>query len=146
MSESLFYRIALTQAGLETGANFFVRGLPHPDLVTFADYTERVPKSQGSEARQGYINTSLLWLRLDSGAAGVLRGLIEQAEAAAGLLYLTVPRTDAKFAGVAWVDLSGIPLMPQWDNLQGANGLAYENVTLRFNAVTVLATPSTVMT
>ena len=143
MSENLFYRIALTQAALETGSNFFVRGLPRPDLVTFADHAERVPKSQGGEARQGYINGSLLWLRLSMDAAGVLRGLIEAAEAGAGLLYLTVPRVDAKHTGVSWVDVSGIPIMPQWENLQGAPFI-YENCVLRLNAVTVLATPSTV--
>lgn len=143
MSENLFYRIALTQAALETGSNFFVRGLPRPDLVTFADHTERVPKSQGGEARQGYHHVSLLWLRLESGAAGVLRGLIESAEAATGLIYLTVPRTDAKAIGPSWVDLSGLPAMPQWENLQ--NGLfVYENVTLRLNNCVLLATPSTV--
>lgn len=144
MTANLFYRIALTQAGLESGANFFVRGLPRPDLPTFADFTERVPQSQGGEARQGYINGSLLWLRLDSGAAGVLRGLIEQAEAGAGLLYLTVPRTDAKAIGPSWIDVSGIPIMPNWEGLQGSP-FVYENVVLRLNNVTVLATPSTVM-
>lgn len=145
MSEALFYRIATTQAALEKGANFFVIGLPRPDLVTFADHSERVPQSQGGEARQGYINTSLLWLRLDSGQAGVLRGLIEAAEAGAGLLYLTVPRTDAKHTGVSWVDVSGIPIMPNWESLQ-ASPWTYENVTLKLNAVVILATPSTVQT
>lgn len=145
MSANLFYRIALTQAALETGSNFFVRGLPKPELPTFADHSERVPRSQGGEARQGYINLSLLWLRLDSGQAGVLRGLIETAEAGAGLLYLTVPRVDAKHIGVSWCDLSGIPSMPQWESLQ--NGLwIYENVILKLNAVVILATPSTVQT
>lgn len=143
MSQNLYYRIATTQAALETGANFFVRGLPKPELPTFADHSERVPKSQGGEARQGYINVSLLWLRLDSGQAGVLRGLIETAEAGAGLLYLTVPRVDAKAIGSSWVDVSGIPIMPQWESLQG--GLwVYENVVLRLNSVVVLSTPSTV--
>jgi hypothetical protein len=145
MSENLYYRIALTQAALETGANFFVRGLPRPELPTFADHAERVPKSQGGEARQGYSSVSLLWLRLDGGQAGVLRGLIEAAEAGAGLLYLTAPRVDAKHSGASWVDLSGIPLMPQWESLQG--GLwVYENVVLRLNAVVILATPSTAQT
>ena len=145
MSDNLHYRIAITQAALETGANFFVRGIPKPDLVTFSDHTERVPKSQGSEARQGYTNASILWMRLDSGQAGVLRGLIESAEAGSGLLYLTVPRVDAKATGPSWVDLSGIPIMPNWENLQ--DGLfVYENVTLKLNACLLLATPSTVQT
>jgi len=145
MSENLFYRIALTQAALETGSNFFVRGLPKPDLVTFTDHTERVPKSQGAEARQGYINGSLLWLRLSMDAAGVLRGLIEAAEAGTGLIYLTIPRVDAKHTGVSWIDISGIPIMPNWESLQGTI-FVYENVTLKYNAAIVLATPSTVMT
>lgn len=145
MSENLFYRIALTQAGLETGANFFVRGLPRPDLPTFKDYSERLPKGQGGESRQGYINASLLWLRLDSGAAGVLRGLIESAEAGSGLIYLTIPRVDAKHTGASWIDLSGTPLMPNWENLQGGPFI-YENVVFEVNNCTVLATPSTVQT
>src|SRR3990172_11992768 len=144
MSENLFYRIALTQAALETGSNFFVRGLPKPDLVTFFDHTERVSKSQGGEARQGYINGSLLWLRLPMDAAGVLRGLIEAAEAGTGLIYVTIPRVDAKHTGISWIDISCIPIMPNWESLQGTM-FVYENVTLKYNAAIVLATPSTVM-
>lgn len=150
MSENLFYRIALTQAGLETGANFFVRGLPRPDLPTFADHSERFPKSQGGESRQGYIVASLLWLQLSFDAAGVIRDLIEQAEVTGGhglgTLYVTMPRTDARRIGVSWVDVSGYVAMPNWASLQGADGKAYENVILALNNCTLRAEPSTVQT
>jgi hypothetical protein len=145
MVENLYYRIATSQAGLESGANFFIRGIPRPDLAPFADFTQRFPQSQGGQTRQGNSNSSLFWSRLHFDAAGVLRGLIEIAEAGSGLLYFTLPRQDAKHSGVSWIDVSARPVMPEWTPLEEVLFI-YENVTLRLNNVTVLATPSTVQT
>lgn len=144
----LFYRIATTQAGLEKGANFFVRGISEPDLVTFSDHSERKPQSTGGEARQGYTQVSILWNELTAVGARAIKELIESAEVTPGqgqgTLWLTIPRTDAPVTGVSWVDLSGTVIMPQWEPRQRARGLVYENVVLRLNNCTVAATPSTV--
>lgn len=144
MSKSCLYRIALTQAGLETGY-FLALGLPPVDLVQFQPFANRKPQSLGGQARQGYISCSLFWSRLDAIQANILQGLITAAETSDGdgngTLYLTLPRTDASAAGL-WIDVSGIAVMPEWVGVAQGNGLVYENVTLSFNNLTVEASPS----
>lgn len=148
MSANLFYRIAITLAGLEKGANFFLLGLPKPDQVSFNDHAVRRPQGGGGEGRHGHSNIRLLWLRFLAEQANVLRTLIEAAEVTGGqgngTIYLTLPKTIATSAGVAWVDISGIAIMPPWETLASTDGLVYENVILRLNDVTVEAEPSTV--
>lgn len=150
MSDNLYYRIGLTLAGLEKGANFFVLGLPPPNLSTFQPDSVRQPGGQGGERRQGFIQVSLLWLELTLDQGFIIYDLITQAEATGGqgngTLYMTVPRLDGSAGGVSWVDVSGVGVMPQFAVLQDTRGLLYENVVLRLNNVTVEASPSTVMT
>lgn len=150
MSDFLYYRIATTLAGLEKGANFFVLGLPPPNLPLFQPDSVRQPGGQGGERRHGYIQVSLLWLTLTLDQGFIIYDLITQAEATGGqgngTLYLTVPRVDGSAGGVSWVDISGVALMPQFSPVQDSRGALYENVVLRLNNVTVEATPSTVVT
>lgn len=141
-----YYRIATSQAGLETG--YFVgRHLPTPDLVTFQPFSTRRPQSTGGQARQGYLSCSILWPRLDAGQAYIIQGLITAAEATGGsgngTLYLTLPRADASAGGVNWVDVSGVAVMPQWETDQQTHGATYANVTLRLNNVVIESEPST---
>lgn len=139
------YRIATTQAGLETGY-FLAYDIPMPELVSFQPFTNRRPQSTGGQARQGYLFCTLLWSRLDAGQAYIIEALIEAAETTGGIgngtLYLTLPRADASAGGVNWVDVSGIAVMPQWETEQQSHGQTYSNVQLRLNNVTVESEPS----
>lgn len=139
------YRIATSEAGLSTG--YFVgRGLPMPDLVNFADFTNRRPQSTGGQARQGYTQMSLFWNRLDANQANTIKELIDTAETSGGsgngTLYLTIPRTDAPGTGITWIDISGIVLMPGWESTQQGSGQTYENVQLQLNNCTVQNEPA----
>lgn len=139
------YRLALTLAGLATGANFFILQLPRPDLVTYADHSARFPAGRGGESRQGFDNLSILWNRLSASQAATVERYIRAAEVIGGqgngTLYLTLPKANA--GGTVWIDVSGVALMPEWTP-EGSEAGAYGNVLLRLNAVTVEAEPSTV--
>lgn len=139
------YRIATTQAGLETG--YFVGyGLPMPELPFFQPFTTRRPQSTGGQARQGYKYCTLLWSRLDARQANIIDGLIAAAEVTGGsgngTIYLTLPMVDASAGGVNWVDVSGVAVMPAWETENQSHGVTYTNVTLRLNNVVILAEPS----
>lgn len=138
------YRLATTEAGLATGANFFILQLPRPDLVTYADHAARFPAGRGGESRQGFESVSLLWNRLSASQAATLRRIITAAEVTGGpgngTLYLTLPKANASSG---WIDVSGIALMPEWVP-EGGEAQGYGNVLLRLNAVTVENDPSTV--
>lgn len=139
------YRLATTEAGLSTGANFFILGLPPPNLPDYRDHAARFPAGRGGESRQGFESVSILWNRLSASQAATLRRLIEAAEVTGGpgngTLYLTLPKANA--GGVGWIDVSGIALMPEWTP-EGGEAQGYANVLLRLNAVTVENDPSTV--
>lgn len=141
------FRIASTLAGLDTGANFFIRGLPRPQMAQFNDHATRRSQAQGGVARHGYNTAALLFTRLSAAQARTLDALITAAEAAGGVgngtLYLTLPRT---LAASVWIDVSGIVERPDWANLvdEGSEGRSYANVRVNFNAVAIEAEPSTV--
>lgn len=139
------YRLALTLAGLATGANFFILGLPPPILPDYKDHSARFPAGRGGESRQGFDNLSLLWNRLSASQAATLERYIRAAEVIGGqgngTLYLTLPKANA--GGLVWIDVSGVALMPEWTP-EGSEAGAYGNVLLRLNAVVVEAEPSTV--
>lgn len=147
MSKDCYYRVATSEAGLDTGY-FVARGLPPPDLVTFEPFSTRRPASQGGESRQGYRSCSVLWNRLDSLQATAIYTLIETAETTSGegngTLWMTLPRADASAPGVNWVDVSGIALLPNFETEPQSNGQTYPNVVLRLNDVTIQNEPSNI--
>ena len=147
MSSELFYRVGTSSGTLENG-NFFVRGLPPPRQAIYNDHTVRRAQGAGGQSRQGYNNAEVLWERLDSQQANAIRELIETAETTGGqgngTLWLTLPNTTAGTSGVAWIDVSGIAVMPEWVPTEQGHGVAYENVVLRLNDCTIEAEPSTV--
>ena len=148
MSTKLYFRIATSLAGLENG-NFFVLGLPEPVDADYNDHTTRRPQGGGGESRQGYNNAFVLWDRLDSQQANVLEDLILTAEVTGGqgngTIYLTLVNTTAGSSGVAWIDISGVAIMPEWTPTPRTFGKAYDNVVLRLNDCTIEAEPSSVL-
>jgi len=142
-----YYRIATSEAGLDTGY-LLARGLPPPDLVTFEPFSTRRPASQGGESRQGYLSCSVLWNRLDSLQANALYEIIATAEASDGegnaTIWMTLPRADASAPGVNWIDVSGIVSLPNFETEPGSDGATYPNVIVRLNDVTVENEPSNI--
>jgi hypothetical protein len=146
ISKSYRFRIATSLAGLETG-NFFVLGLPAPQIAFFNDHSTTRSQAQGGTARLGYNVASVLWPRLSMVEASIIQKMIEAVEATGGegngTLYLTLPKTLA--SGV-WIDISGIAKRPDWANLvdPDSEGQSYANVRLDLNDCTIEAEPSTV--
>lgn len=145
MGANLWYvdlRIATTEAGLAKG-QFFILGLPEPDLINVQEYGVTVPQATGGQGRQGYPYAALQWNTLTQRQAYKLRALVETAEASDGqgngTLWLTLPRTSAQASGYDLVDISGIVWLPTYPPL----GIrAYENVLLRLNNITFENVPS----
>lgn len=138
------FRLATSEAGL---TNFFILGLPRPQLAQFSDHSARRPQDQGGVARLGYNVASLLFVRLSLRQARAIDALILAAEATGGsgngTLYLTLPKT---LASNVWIDVSGIAERPDWANLvdPDSDGRSYANVELRLNNATIVNDPSTV--
>lgn len=145
-SKNYRFRLATSQAGL-VGANFFILGLPAPQVAFYNDHSATRPQAQGGMARHGYNNAQLLWTRLWVHEAAIIERAIETAEAAGGVgngtLYLTLPKT---LASPVWIDISGIAIRPDWSNLVDpeSEGRSYANVVLRLNNAAILNEPSTV--
>lgn len=146
MVKTCLYRIATSQAGLETGY-FLARSLPIPELPTFQSFSTRRPQAAGGQARHGYKSCVLLWPRLTAYQANILYELIVEAETTygqgSGVLFLTLPRVDASAPGMNWIDISGIAILPEFETELQSHGLTYPNVRMTLNNVTVLAEPST---
>jgi len=138
-------RIATSDAGLAKG-HFFIRGLPEPILITFAQYSVKTEQGQGGKARHGYKRASVLWDYLTATQAAALTSVITAAETTYGvgngIVYLTIPDADGSIAGVGMIDVYGVADLPQFNSPQGASGLLYENVLLTLNNVTIVHKPA----
>jgi hypothetical protein len=145
MSAELFYRIGVSSATLR---NLFARGLPLPQQAVYNDHTNRRPQGGGGQGRHGYNNADILWRRLTAEQANIIYELINTAETTGGqgngTVWFTLLKTTAESSGPYWIDISGIAIMPEWSPTENGHGVAYENVTLRINNVTVENDPSTV--
>lgn len=148
MSRKNFYRISTSLAGLETGW-FVARGLPEPQTPFYQPFSVRVPQGLGGEGRHGYNNGFLTWDELTREQAAIIQNLVATTEVTLGIgngiLYVTMPRTDASSSGSAWIDVSGKVKMPEWRTGTWSQGIIYLPVTLSLNSVTVENEPSTAL-
>ncbi len=136
----LYWRLSATSTLARK--NLYAQGLPPVSLGDYKTYSELVPQSQGGQARQGYINSRLLWDALDFRQLKTLTTLVEAA-ITAGTIYATVPKDDGTGLN-AFVDLHGVPLPLEYQVVSDARGVVYQNVTLTINNITVDTDPSTV--
>lgn len=136
----LYYRLATSEAGLAKGY-LFAQGVPPPTNTEYRDHAAKVPVSTGGEARHGYRSVTFLWDVLDARQAGVLRGIIE---GAGTTIYATFAKFNGESLGTDWVDVSGKPSMPDLAPAQTITqqGVIFQNVQLRINAVTILNEPA----
>lgn len=137
-----YWRIALASADLAKGA-FFAWKLPAPQRPVYADYSVKVPQSQGGMTRQGYDNITLLWDELDGLQLNTLKTIVEAA-IVAGALYLTIDRADGSGALNDFVDVHGLPHPLEFTPTASARGTVFSNVQLFVNNLTVDNDPSTV--
>lgn len=143
-----YYRISASLAGLTTG-HLHAIGLPEPQTPHFSNFTVRTPQGRGGEGRHGFAWAFLLWDELTSVQAQLVHYLVTTAETASGVgngtLYATLPKADGSIGGAAWIDISGLVVMPDFRAAPYSGGLLFPNVSLRFNNVTIENEPSTVL-
>lgn len=140
------WRIAVSEAALPNGA-FIARGIPTPTQIEYRDHSVRVEQSEGSEARHGYAQVSLLWLSLTPIQAYALRAIVEYAHDNAGLSYMTINRAFGNTIGDEWVDVRGRPrlsdIVPAPPLFGATNGSwMAQNVQLTLVNVVVLNNPA----
>lgn len=143
-----YFRIGISETALATGW-FVALRLPIPEVAFYQSYSIRRPQGLGGEGRHRYHTAFLQWDELGMVAASYVKGLILQLEATAGtgnaVLFLTVPRTDASYAGSPWIDISGKVKMPEWKIEPWTQGKKYVSPTLSLNNVTIVNEPSTAL-
>ncbi len=137
----LYWRLSATST--LTRRNLFALGLPPVNLGDYKTYSELVPQSQGGQARQGYINTRMLWDEMDFLQLKILNGIVEAA-ITAGSIYATVPKDNGTGLVNAFIDLHGTPLPLTWEPVSNGRGVVYSNIELTINNITVDSDPSTV--
>lgn len=139
------WRIAVSEAALPNGA-FIARGIPTPTQIEYRDHSVRVEQSEGSEARHGYAQVSLLWLSLTPAQAYAIRAICEFAHAGTGLVWLTANRAFGNTIGDEWVDLRGRPrlsdIVPAPPLFGSTGGWMAQNVQLTLVNVVVLNNPA----
>lgn len=139
------WRIALSEAGLENG-HFPNYRIPPPSGCFYLDHTTVVDRSDGSDAAHGFINTTILWERMDHIQGNNLQSLVETARNNEDrYIYLTIIRGDGSGAGKDWIDIRGkarkIP-MTSAKNYNGRGLPYYNDVQMVVNAVEILNDPS----
>lgn len=109
---------------------FFIIGLPEPQGILFTPFSMAIPVNSGKVIRLGYKKLTIVWKRLDFKAANALqlRAVVNSS------LSMVVPLTDG--SGV-FKKITGIVQPISWKQTDGSSGLAYENVSLVLNNVTV---------
>ena len=137
----LGWRIASTEAGLQTGA-FFARGIPPPDVFEYRDYSERRPQSQGGQSRHGYKNTTLVWNSLDIKQSNALREVIQAGIDDVGNVYLTLDRSNGSASGRDWIDVYGKPQMPDFRPQPNSSGRLHGSVSFVLNAIVIVNDPA----
>lgn len=137
----LGWRIASTEAGLQTGA-LFARGIPPPDVFEYKDYSERRPQSQGGQSRHGYKNITVVWNRLDTKQSNALRAVIQTGIDDAGFVYLTLDRSNGTASGWDWIDVYGYPQMPDFRPIEDSSGRMHGSVNFVLNAIVIVNDPA----
>lgn len=138
----LYWRISATST--LTNQNFFTLGLPPPSTPDYRDYAQKLPRSQGGLARQGYKNITLLWDEMDFTQFKTLTDIVEAA-ITAGALYATIDKADGTGLSNSFIDVHGIAQPVDHTVVSNGRGIVYQNVTLTLTNITVDADPSTVL-
>lgn len=144
MRDNWRWRIALSQAALETVGAMIYLGIPNPDGAPFAGHTTKQSQSEGGIARHGYLNMTLLWGVLDGQQGYELKTTYVEVALATkpALLFMTVPIADGSTPGLAWKDVEFRPnlsnLTPTVPVMNFSQVITYANVTLELNNIRIV--------
>lgn len=140
----LKFRISLTEAGLAKGMSF-LRNIPPPDSPIYNDHSAKVGKGQGGQARHGFATATVLWDALSPDQSYELRTLVQNALDGLGVIYLTIDRSNGTSPGPDWIDVYGVPYMP--DIAPGRTrgkrrGVIHNSIQLFVNDLTIVNDPA----
>jgi len=138
------FRIATTQSGLSRGYFFLLR-IPPPSLSEYKDHSVRFSQSLGGVSLQGYKKSTLVWDQLAPFQAVILRKKVEEALSGSGFLYMTINRSNGTKSGFDWIDVRGIPHLPDFrpdGRIAGSSSVSIMNTELILNNITIIADPS----
>lgn len=137
-------RLATTEAGLPNGFAVYSLGLPEPSLPLYADHSSKAVLASGGQALRGFQSTSILFSRLTFAQARTLRKLVEDSLSSTdGLMYLTIDKgwNGSGLLG-SWIDVKGVPHMPDLAPVGNTQAMIYDNVTLFVNNLTTVNDPA----
>lgn len=134
----------LSSTSTLTNQNLFVLKIPPPSLPDYKDYTQKLPRSQGGLARQGYRNITLLWDLMTFEQFRILTSIVEAA-ISAGTIYATIDRGDGSGLLNDFIDILGVPQPLEHTMISQARGTVHQNVVLTITNITITDNPSTVL-
>jgi len=138
------FRIALTDPGLATGY-LHLYGLALPTTINYQGFSGEFSRGAGAKVLHGYKNCTLTWVDVDAKTVYRIKKFADDALASGtGLLYLTVPYNDGSVVGRTYIDISGVPhpiTTQEAGNISGL-GLAYDNLQLFINNITIINNPA----
>lgn len=136
-------RMARTEAGLARGL-LYLRGIAQPTFIQYRNFTEEVPQAEGGQLQQGYENVTIRWESANSKTTTFIRNIVQDALDNDKRLYLTIPWNNGRGQN-RWLNVYGIPhqIDPEEEGRWGGTGIAYANVTLFVNNLTVLGEATT---
>lgn len=138
------WRIGTSLESLDT--NWFVSyRLPPPTNVSYQDYSQKNPVSEGAVAAHGYIKAQLTWdaNRLTRDSMATLRRFV--AAAGRNRLYMTIDKVYGDRGGEEWVDISGFPdETPPSPSVpvDRSTSVAFGTYTITLNNIEVLNDPA----
>lgn len=139
--DDLYWRIATSEADLEFGANFFIRGIPIPDNLVFTEFVVQEEAGLGGLHNHGYSRVVLTWLNLKQKEIGAIVDFTTS-----NPVYATVPNNTHSSRAYNWVDIQAVPVIRNQTGFKnGSRGMAIDAFELTFNDVVILNSPSTIV-
>lgn len=142
--DHLRFRIALTEGGLDKG-HLFLRGIPAPITSPYKTFFVEVSQSQGGKAQHGYSHVELTWDVMEPRHVNYLKNLVDQALAAGGTIFLTIPKNEGSAVGRTFIDCSGLIHPTDFEeagSIQGSFGMVYGPIKLTINALQIINDPA----
>ena len=138
-------RIATTEAALLNSYLTYSHRIPAPTVAVYNDHSQKFSATDGGVLRAGFASVRMNFTNLDRWQARKLRALAEDALAlAAKRLWLTIDLNwNGSDAPNSWVDVYGVPLVPDISPSSNSNGFLRNAVTLTVNNVVIDNDPAT---
>lgn len=137
----MFWRIAVSEAELDTVGYFFIRRIPPPIHFQYLDYSLKIDASDGRQGKQGFNRGSMQFQEI---AIADAHTLIAVMKAANDKPYLTVDLQDADTTN-HWVDIQAWVKYPDISTLPLSRAKVIRNLIFEFNNIIIINDPTTII-